>query len=96
MASTWLFSIAKPKVAMSRAHLSQEERYMIEALKSIGYNQARIAEELDRHPATIRRELKRNAGQRGYRHKQAHRQAQTRAQGSRNAKRISPATLKAV
>ncbi len=81
---------------MSRPHLSQEERYMIEELKSIGYNQASIAAKLERHPTTISRELKRNTGQRGYRHKQAQRQAQARAEGSRNAKRISQSTIEAV
>lgn len=69
---------------------------MIEVLKSMGYTQSCIAAKLERHPTTISRELKRNTGQRGYRHKQAHRQAQARAQGSRNAKQISQSTIDAV
>jgi transposase, IS30 family len=92
-----LISTTTKKVAMSRTpHLSQEERYMIEVLKSNGFSPAHIAVELGRHPSTIGRELARNSGQRGYRHKQAHHMAQTRASGSRNAKRIDSETLAAV
>jgi IS30 family transposase len=42
-----------------------------------------IADLLGRHPSTIYRELKRNAGPRGYRPKQAHRLAQARRLASR-------------
>jgi IS30 family transposase len=41
--------------------LTQEERYQIRAFKRAGYNQTEIAEMLDRHKATISRELKRTA-----------------------------------
>ena len=41
--------------------LSHEERYRIAALKRSGFTQAAIARELSRHPATISRELRRNA-----------------------------------
>ncbi len=40
--------------------LTQEERYRIAAERSIGTSQAQIARELNRHPSTIGREVKRN------------------------------------
>lgn len=87
-------SIAKLKVTMT--HLSQPERCLIEALKSIEWSNKRIASKLGYHPSTIGRELKRNRGQRGYRHKQAQQLADTRAQKSRNARRIDAAVFKQV
>jgi IS30 family transposase len=45
---------------MSR-HLTQEQRYHIEAYKKAGYGNAEIAKDLGVHPSTIGRELKRNS-----------------------------------
>ena len=55
-----------------------------------GHNQKQIAQMLSRNKSTISRELSRNGGRRGYRPKQADRLAQERAQGCRNAERVSP------
>ena len=55
--------------------LTQEQRYQISALKRIGICASQIAEEVGVHRATIGRELRRNAGERGYRPKQAHEKA---------------------
>ena len=42
-------------------HLTQEQRYHIEAYRNAGYSQNKIAEQLNVHPSTIGRELKRNS-----------------------------------
>ena len=55
----------------SYCHLSYEERCQIEALKKCGLSVALVAEQLGRSRATIYREINRNSGKRGYRHKQA-------------------------
>ena len=52
-------------------HLTQEQRYQISGLKKAGYLQSAIAHELGVHKSTISRELRRNAGKRGYQPKQA-------------------------
>lgn len=56
---------------MNYRHLSSEERYYIEIERKKGKSFSKIGECLDRAPSTISREVKRNTGQRGYRHKQA-------------------------
>lgn len=63
---------------MVYTHLTQEERYQIYALLRQGESQKSIADQLDRHPATISRELRRNRGQRGYRARQAQQLAHER------------------
>jgi IS30 family transposase len=63
---------------MSYTHLSLEERYYIEIEKKLGTSLNKIAQALGRAQSTLSRELKRNMGQRGYRHKQADRFADER------------------
>ncbi len=46
---------------MSYKHLTLKERYHIEAYKRVGYSNTKIAEDLNIHPSTVGRELKRNA-----------------------------------
>lgn len=53
-------------------HLTQAQRCQIYGFKGSRMNQQKIAKELGVSQATISRELKRNAGKRGYRYKQAH------------------------
>ena len=72
------FSFTTKEIAMSYTHLSEKERYHIELEIKKGISQKDIAETLGRHPSTISREIKRNTGKRGYRHKQAGRQAKQR------------------
>ncbi len=62
------------------AHLSFEERHYIEFQIRDGVSQNAISRKLGRSQATISRELARNTGQRGYRHKQADGMAQERHQ----------------
>ncbi len=56
---------------MSHKHLSLEERHYIEVERKQGTPMNKIAQALGRSQGTISRELERNTGQRGYRHKQA-------------------------
>ena len=63
---------------MKHRHLSLQERYYIEIELKKGSSQNAIAKTLDRPQGTISKEINRNRGQRGYRHKQAHRVANER------------------
>ena len=56
---------------MSYTQLTEVEGYQIYAFLKGGTTRTEIANELGRAPSTISRELKRNAGLRGYRPKQA-------------------------
>ena len=89
-----IISIAKLKVTMT--HLTQTERCLIQELKSIDWSNKRVADKIGCHPSTVGRELRRNTGQRGYRHKQAQQHTDQRALNSRNAKRIDTAIFKQV
>ena len=70
-------------------HLTQEERYTIEHMRKVGYKQNEIAECLGRSESTISRELSRNVGGRGYRHKQADEKADQRRFESRKRKKFT-------
>jgi len=59
-------------------HLTQEERYQIWSDKKAGFSPIAIARDLNRHVSTIRRELSRNTGLKGYRPQQTNRLAQNR------------------
>jgi len=56
---------------MSYKHISLEERHYIEFSMKNGISQKEIAKTLKRDQSTISREVRRNTGKRGYRHKQA-------------------------
>ena len=77
---------------MTYTHLSQTERYQIQALMKAGQTQIDIARILGRHKSTISRELTRGSGSRGYRPRQAQNLSEARSQCSRNAAHISPET----
>ena len=74
---------------MTYTHLTREERYQIDVLRRQGLKPGQIAAQLDRHATTIGRELRRNAGQRGYRAAQAHQKARDRQSSRRNARQFS-------
>ena len=59
-------------------HLTQAQRCQIYGLKGSKMTHQKIATELGVSQATISRELRRNTGKRGYRHKQAHEKAEQR------------------
>ena len=63
---------------MSYKHFSLEERYYIEIELRKGTSVNSIAKALNRPQGTVSKEINRNRGKRGYRHKQAHRLAQQR------------------
>lgn len=70
---------SRPKAA-SMAHLTQEQRYKIEAFKKAGYKNIAIANEIGVDKSTIGRELKRNSDSRNgvYRASLAHKKASKR------------------
>src|SRR6201747_1953871 len=56
---------------MNYKQLAREQRYQINVLQKAGHNQSHIAALIGCHKSTISRELRRNRGQKGYRHYQA-------------------------
>jgi IS30 family transposase len=75
---------------MNYKHLSQIERYQIHSLMKAQHNITQIARLLGRDKSTISRELRRNAGCRGYKAKQACELACKRSESSRNANTLAP------
>ncbi|MEE9492715.1 MAG: helix-turn-helix domain-containing protein [Gammaproteobacteria bacterium] len=63
---------------MNYKHLSLEERHYIELSMKNEITPTAIASALDRSQSTIYREVERNKGLKGYRHKQADRLAKER------------------
>ncbi len=63
---------------MSYVHLSLAERHYIEIERKAGTSMNEIAKALGRSQSTLSREISRNTGQRGYRHKQANALAEQR------------------
>ena len=63
---------------MSYTHLSLEERHYIQISMKNEKSLTKIARDLGRSQSALSREVKRNLGQRGYRHQQAHAMAQER------------------
>jgi IS30 family transposase len=70
---------------MTYTHLTPEERNYIETRHKLNESTLTIACALGHNQSTISRELRRNRGQRGYRHKQAHGKAQQRHADKRKA-----------
>jgi IS30 family transposase len=75
---------------MNYKNLSQFERYQIHSLMKAQHYITQIAQLLGRYKPTISRELRRNAGCRGYRAKQACELASKRSGSSRNASTLAP------
>jgi transposase, IS30 family len=76
---------------MDYTHLTRSERYQIQALRKAGLTRAAIAAQLNRHPATIGRELARGTQHHcGYHADYAQSLARIRRLGSANAPRIDP------
>lgn len=74
-------------------HLTFEERGFLYRSKQKGKSNTEIAELMGRHPNTIGRELRRNAGQRGYRPQQAQRLADERRLASRRPPNMDDANV---
>jgi IS30 family transposase len=73
--------------------LTYEQRCQIEVLKKSGMTQQEVADALGVSQSTISRELKRNTGQRGYRHKQARKKAQERRDNSVRALKMTESMI---
>ena len=71
--------------------LTYEQRCQISALKKTGFSQKQIAEAIGVHQSTISRELKRNTGCRGYRHKQAQQLSLARRKATYSALKMTVA-----
>lgn len=71
--------------------LSPEERYGIAILLGLGVSLRKIAENQNRSVSTISRELRRNRGKRGYRHKQAQSKAEERHKTKAKAFKLTEA-----
>ena len=81
---------------MSYQHLTSQERHTIGVLRKQSLSMGEISRILNRSKSSISRELKRNTGGKGYRHKQAHELAlQRRGESPRNTK-VKPHTIKYV
>jgi len=76
---------------MNYKHLTEEERYQIDDMVREGFSQRDIAKTLNRSPATLSRELRRNKGERGWRPKQAQVKASERlvVKGRANVKKAN-------
>jgi IS30 family transposase len=74
---------------MSYTHLSLAERHYIEIERKTGTAMNRIAKALGRSQSTLSREISRNTGQRGYRHKQAHGLAEQRHKNKPKAVKLT-------
>lgn len=78
---------------MGYAHLSQEERYQIQSYTREGFSLRAIATQLDRHPSTLSRELRRNATEQGnYERRHAHRLSVQRRLAASTRPRIEAST----
>ena len=75
-------------------HITYEERCQIDALLKSGKTHSEIARLLGRDRKTIARELLRNTGLRGYRHKQAHCKAtDRRSRASTIPRKMTPEVI---
>lgn len=70
--------------------LTLEQRYQIYGLKKAGFNQSKIASDLNVHKSSISRELRRNKGQRGWRPLQAQEKSTARRRSSTGASKFGP------
>ncbi|MDP0563575.1 MAG: helix-turn-helix domain-containing protein [Candidatus Endonucleobacter sp. (ex Gigantidas childressi)] len=70
--------------------LAYEQRCQISALKKNGCSQRGIAEIIGASQSTVSRELARNTGERGYRHRQAQGQTDRLLTESVRASRMTP------
>lgn len=75
-------------------HLTRDRRCQIYTLMKRGDRALVVAKELNIHRSTVYRELHRNSGLRGYRHKQAHEKSKARrGQASKKTPKMTKATI---
>jgi transposase, IS30 family len=68
-------------------HLTYDKRCQIKILLKRKFSQKEIAEDLEVHQSTISREIARNSGGRGYRHKQAQEKTEERRKKNSSIRR---------
>jgi len=81
---------------MSYKHISLEERYYIEIELKKDTSINKIAKALGRPQGTISKEIQRNKGKRGYKHKQAHKISLTRCLEKVKATKLTPIVCKKI
>jgi len=77
-------------------HVTQTQRYTIEKMLQARMTQRAIARAIGVSTTTMSREVKRNSGLRGYRHKQAQRLADARQQYRRKPRTFTPSMRKRI
>jgi len=77
----------------SYKQLTYAQRCQIEVLNRSGFSQQAIGNAVGVSQPSVSRELKRNIGERGYRHQQAHRKSCERRQKAAKATKMTPAVL---
>jgi len=76
--------------------LTYEQRCQIYALKKSGFSQRAIAKSINVNQSTISRELSRNTGKNGYRHKQAQTLAENRRKSARKPTKMTVHMIKLI
>jgi len=76
--------------------LTYAQRCQIEALKKSGLSQNKMVDIIGVNQFTISRELRRNRGLRGYRHKQAQRLAAERRHSANKAYKMTPELVRLI
>jgi IS30 family transposase len=78
----------------SYKQLTYEQRCQIEVLKKSGFSQQSIADAVGSDQSTISRDLTRNTGLRGYRHRQAQMRTNKRREQAVRPSKMTAATIK--
>ena len=73
--------------------LAYEQRCQITVLKKRGCSQQEIADSVGVSQSTVSRELTRNTGKRGYRHKQAQERSEHRRKAASKATKMTPVMI---
>lgn len=88
---------AKPRTKGKYKLVSKEERHTIYHLRKRGLSKRQIAKQLGRSPSTITREINRNSGKKGYRHKQAQNKAvERRKAASSGPRKMTPENVELI
>jgi IS30 family transposase len=80
----------------SYKQLTYAQRCQIEVLNKSGFSQQSIGDAVGLSQSSISRELKRNTGERGYRHQQAHRKSYERRHHASKATKVEPVVLELI
>jgi transposase, IS30 family len=84
------------ELALSYKHLSLTDRHYIEIERKGGATMSEIAIKINRPQSTISREISRNTGGRGYRHKQAHKFTADRHRDKNKSVKLTPELISVI